>query len=324
MTARNQGNYAHAVRRATECLSLARRSADSWGEYMALQVLGNVALAEGDYSRAKAYFDEVLTLSESAGDRTLVALTKQEIGIAAFGQGDLLGATAHLENALADQRELGDHWRVALTINRLGFVACARDDRIMAAKWFSESLPLWRNIGSRENIAEWLAGVASLAAISGSPERAAWLLGVASAQCAELGHAIPPPDRTSIERAEETARAELGEAAFAAVHNAGRSISLEQALDEASRFLTEVPRGSLPAPQPEQSRPTDPVTGPALTRREREVLELLCQRLTDPEIAEQLFISPYTASKHVSNVLGKLGVANRREAAAFAARHALV
>ncbi len=323
-TARNQGNYAHAVRRATECLSLARLSGDSWGEYMALQVLGNVALAEGNYPNARTYFDEVLTLSERAGDRILVALTKQEIGIAAFGQGDLLEATAHLENALAHQGELGDQWHAALTINRLGFVACARDDRKMAARWFSESLPLWRSIGSRENIAEWLAGVASLAAISGSPDQAAWLFGVASAQCDELGHAIPPPDRTSIERAEETARAELGEVAFGAAYDAGRSVSFEQALDEASRFLTEAPLGPLPAPEPEQSTPTELVTGPALTRRERQVLALLCQRLTDPEIAEQLFISPYTASKHVSNVLGKLGVANRREAAAVGARHGLV
>jgi DNA-binding CsgD family transcriptional regulator len=51
---------------------------------------------------------------------------------------------------------------------------------------------------------------------------------------------------------------------------------------------------------------------------------MLCQRFTDPEIAEALFISPFTASKHVSNVLGKLGAANRREAAALAARHGLV
>ena len=56
-----------------------------------------------------------------------------------------------------------------------------------------------------------------------------------------------------------------------------------------------------------------------LTPREREVLALLAQRLTDAEIAETLFISPQTASTHVKRVLAKLGVANRREAAAAAA-----
>ena len=42
---------------------------------------------------------------------------------------------------------------------------------------------------------------------------------------------------------------------------------------------------------------------------------LLCQRLTDPEIAETLFLSPRTASNHVANILAKLGAPNRREAA---------
>jgi DNA-binding NarL/FixJ family response regulator len=46
--------------------------------------------------------------------------------------------------------------------------------------------------------------------------------------------------------------------------------------------------------------------------------------LTDPEIADQLYLSPRTASKHVGNILGKLGVSTRREAAAFAARHGMV
>jgi DNA-binding CsgD family transcriptional regulator len=61
-----------------------------------------------------------------------------------------------------------------------------------------------------------------------------------------------------------------------------------------------------------------------LTRREREILALLTQRLTDLEIAEALFISPKTAGHHVSNILSKLGASNRREAAAIAARSALV
>jgi DNA-binding CsgD family transcriptional regulator len=61
-----------------------------------------------------------------------------------------------------------------------------------------------------------------------------------------------------------------------------------------------------------------------LTRREREVLTLLCQRLTDPEIADRLFVGRRTVETHVANILGKLAVPNRREATALAARLGLV
>jgi DNA-binding CsgD family transcriptional regulator len=55
-----------------------------------------------------------------------------------------------------------------------------------------------------------------------------------------------------------------------------------------------------------------------LTRREREVLALLCQRYTDPEIADMLFISPRTVNHHVGSILSKLGAANRRGARGIA------
>jgi DNA-binding NarL/FixJ family response regulator len=60
-----------------------------------------------------------------------------------------------------------------------------------------------------------------------------------------------------------------------------------------------------------------------LTERELEVLELLAEGRSNPQIAAELFISPKTASVHVSNILGKLRVAGRGEAAAIAHRHGL-
>jgi len=58
----------------------------------------------------------------------------------------------------------------------------------------------------------------------------------------------------------------------------------------------------------------------ALTDREREVLSLLAKGMSNREIGTELFITPKTASVHVSNILGKLGAASRTEAAAIAYR----
>ena len=57
-----------------------------------------------------------------------------------------------------------------------------------------------------------------------------------------------------------------------------------------------------------------------LTAREREVLRLIAEGRSNREIGAALFISAKTASVHVSNILGKLGVTSRTEAAAVALR----
>ena len=64
-------------------------------------------------------------------------------------------------------------------------------------------------------------------------------------------------------------------------------------------------------------------TGP-LTVREHEVLHLLVQGMTNDEIGTTLFMSPRTASVHVSHILAKLQASNRTEVAAVAHRRGLV
>jgi DNA-binding NarL/FixJ family response regulator len=67
---------------------------------------------------------------------------------------------------------------------------------------------------------------------------------------------------------------------------------------------------------------TNPLTG--LTARELEVLQLIADGKSNGEIGAALFISTKTASVHVSNILAKLGVSSRGEAAALAHRRGLV
>jgi LuxR family maltose regulon positive regulatory protein len=76
-------------------------------------------------------------------------------------------------------------------------------------------------------------------------------------------------------------------------------------------------RQSTIEPMPLAGRPSSPLVEP-LTDREMEVLALLAQRLTNKEIATQLFISPGTVAQHTHQIYQKLDVHNRRQAVAKA------
>ncbi|MFF8829934.1 AAA family ATPase [Streptomyces sp. NPDC015131] len=89
-------------------------------------------------------------------------------------------------------------------------------------------------------------------------------------------------------------------------------------LREDLELLAARARLSLTAPAAAPAAPAD--EGFGLTPREQDVLRLVADGRSNRQIAEELFISPKTASVHVSNILAKLGVSGRGEAAALAHR----
>jgi len=82
----------------------------------------------------------------------------------------------------------------------------------------------------------------------------------------------------------------------------------------AARILDEFSRSSR------DDSGADPDPRQSLTLREQEVLELVAQRYTNKEIAQRLVLSEYTVKNHLSNILGKLHLRSRAEAARYATR----
>jgi two-component system, NarL family, response regulator YdfI len=103
----------------------------------------------------------------------------------------------------------------------------------------------------------------------------------------------------------------------------GRLISALQAAVAGLVVLHPSDVGTALAPAAPVSHPVAELVEP-LTRREREVLQMLASGLGNKEIAASLSISDHTVKFHVASILGKLGASSRTEAVSLGIRHGLV
>jgi non-specific serine/threonine protein kinase len=130
-----------------------------------------------------------------------------------------------------------------------------------------------------------------------------------------LGAPLLRADRPVYDQGVSAVRTALGEVAFRAAWAEGRALPPEQATEVA--LAGDTPAADAASPPP--SRLSAPLG--SLTRREREVAGLLARGLTNREIAEALVLGERTAEGHVSNLLGKLGLASRAQAVAWLLEH---
>jgi predicted ATPase/DNA-binding CsgD family transcriptional regulator len=341
--ASSQGDHARALAAGETMLNAARASGNPVSVIRAHYALCHASRRAGDRPRALSH-----ALAAIAQAREAVLPIWLAWSLSFLGESpDIAGAEraeAAAQEALGLFGEQGSAWGEANTLQTLAAFAAARGNLAEAARLLAEALALSLATGDRSGAAGALARTAGLAARRGRFADAARLIGAF-----EAGDGRFHSGRDGRERAPDdeiaAARRELGDAAFTRFHTEGAALTRQAALDEASTILEQIaadPRPALPvttAPgdlteiplassgvsaQGAQVGAGGTALAEELTRREREVLGLLCGRYSNPEISDRLYIGVRTVEFHVANIIAKLGAENRRDAAAIAARLGLV
>ncbi|RYE41362.1 MAG: protein kinase [Hyphomicrobiales bacterium] len=312
-------------------------------------VMANV---QGDFHTSATLVEEGRVLTAQTGDPMMRALIADADGMLALYSGEPARAYPHLETALAEFSERGErtletsvlyslgwayglsglrresikcHERVLAITHRhgekayrshslwaLGIAVWRQGDANRAVRLLDESLTLTRQVHSPRIAATCLEALAWIACEQCDHTRAAVLMGAA----AELARSAGSPPvafselRVYHQECDQRARRRVGDKAFDAAHRKGEQLGFDAAIAYA---LHEQPPAA-------STRATDAST--RLTKRERQVAQLIAEGLTNQAIADRLVISPRTAQGHVEHILAKLGFSSRTQVAAWVVEQA--
>jgi predicted ATPase/DNA-binding CsgD family transcriptional regulator len=227
-------------------------------------------------------------LPEESAERWMQGWLNYCTGFAQLLLGSLDDSAAALGTALAMNHELGERVTMAYCLEALGWLAATREQHDRAAWLLGAADPLWQRAGRR------LSGDANL----------------------EQFH----------QRAVKTACETLGDQAYTSLFDQGAHETLDRVVEFATASpattgltgagpVSMVPVSMVPA----STGPTDAV----LTRRERQIAELVADGLSNREIADHLVISKRTVDAHLDHIFGKLELSSRVQLATWLKSHPL-
>ncbi len=176
-----------------------------------------------------------------------------------------------------------------------------------------ESVSLYRSQGNIKGLGECLIGFGVLASACGMQADAVRLLTTGATRGESVYLSLLLAEGREYERYLEAARSQLTEQEFEQAQQEGRAQTLEGAIEYALSLPLVTEKTAL------QSK--DEFS--TLTAREREIVSLIGQGMTNGEISTQLVLSKRTVEKHVANILSKLELTGRAQIIRWAMEHHL-
>ncbi|HEX4832314.1 MAG TPA: LuxR C-terminal-related transcriptional regulator [Trebonia sp.] len=296
---------------AREALDIAKAAGDTWGEGYSHGVLAAVAALRLNLGLARELAHMSIAIMRSIDHAWGAARAQVGLADLALLQGEHEDARQRYAEAVGIFREIDASPEIARCLVGLARIAMSLGDAVMARDYLTQSIQLSRQTGARIGVARGLEAFAALALAEGDPGRAVVLVAAATALREHGGLPALPPERA--ERYLAPARA-LGADVVAAGWARGRQLSSNAAMELA--ISPSPPPAQPPALSPAVPAviPPQPSAGP-LSDREQQIARLIAKGRSNKEIAQELYISPATAARHIANIMRKLNVHTRTEIA---------
>ncbi|MGW5144758.1 protein kinase domain-containing protein [Rhodococcus koreensis] len=298
-----QGDLSVGAALVKEGRGLAEQTTDAVSHAYIEYADGLLALFTGDATRACARLESAGTVFRTWEDASHVGVLHR-LGMAYEQLGESQRAIHCYEQIVAITQAHGESMYQSFALWAMGDAVWRHGDTDQAVRLLEQSLKLTRRVNTPRTAVACLETLGSIAADGRDARRAVVLMAAAE----ELGRTVGSPAvgfphlLVSREESEQRAYRALGKSSVESARREGRSMGFDAAIAYA---LGE----RLPDAPPDSS-----VT---LTKRERQVAELIAEGLTNRAIAARLVISPRTAQGHVEHVLTKLGFTSRAQIAAW-------
>jgi predicted ATPase/DNA-binding CsgD family transcriptional regulator len=304
-----RGDHLRGLELFTQSIAQYQQAGDLRGQARAWTHLGNARTIMNDLPGAATAFDQGLALATQSGDTWYQAFALYLSGWAAIVRGDTALARARTAESAGLFTRIGDQRAV-------GYCLVAQGDCLIRDGFPADAIPLLREgmgifdaLPERWGLLDGTSLLAMAASALGDWPQVVTLLGVIDTLSERISGQLFPQIQAVIDEIAAKAERELGPAARTS-RAAGQLIGRT---DQITAALWPGPQRS-PAPGAGGDLP--------LTRREREVAELIAGGLTNRQIGARLFIAERTVDTHVSRILAKLGCSSRAQVAAIIATSA--
>jgi predicted ATPase/class 3 adenylate cyclase/DNA-binding CsgD family transcriptional regulator len=303
-----RGGGHESAEEVDQAMSAARDGGVGATQAMIDLVDGYRRMHHDDVDGAIAAFQSAIDEVAANGAPAAMWFANLNLGLTLVRAGDVDGAAAQVELLRLAAQPVGNQVALACSDQLEGEVCFARGDRPRAEQLLHAAIEVQHRELAAIHTIITLDALAALHVDADDLEAGVRLLAGADRARDDLGYRWQPsPDAARASRSADRARDALGDERFDHLWAEGRSMDLDAVVTYARRA-----RG-------ERGRPTS--GWDSLTGTELQVVALVVEGMTNPQVAERMFISRDTVKTHLAHIYAKVGVSSRAQLATLAARH---